>query len=32
MEDFSFGPFELESASSRLLRDGVEVKMREDRG
>jgi DNA-binding winged helix-turn-helix (wHTH) protein/tetratricopeptide (TPR) repeat protein len=28
MEDFSFGPFELDGASSRLLRDGVEVKMR----
>jgi DNA-binding winged helix-turn-helix (wHTH) protein len=28
MEDFSFGPFELDGASSRLSRDGIEVKMR----
>jgi DNA-binding winged helix-turn-helix (wHTH) protein len=28
MEDFSFGPFELDGSSSRLLRDGIEVKMR----
>lgn len=28
MEDFAFGPFELVGASSRLLRDGFEVKMR----
>jgi tetratricopeptide (TPR) repeat protein len=26
--DFSFGPFVLEGASSRLLRDGIEVRMR----
>jgi DNA-binding winged helix-turn-helix (wHTH) protein len=26
--ELSFGPFELDSAASRLLRDGVEVKMR----
>jgi DNA-binding winged helix-turn-helix (wHTH) protein len=28
MGDLSFGPFELDSAASRLLRDGIEVKMR----
>jgi DNA-binding winged helix-turn-helix (wHTH) protein len=28
MAEFSFGPFVLDAAASRLLRDGVEVKMR----
>ena len=28
VEDSSFGPFEVDGASSRLLRDGTEVKMR----
>jgi DNA-binding winged helix-turn-helix (wHTH) protein len=28
MAEFSFGPFVLDTATSRLLRDGVEVKMR----